>query len=158
MGGAKPAPSPGRPDHIGLTSSEGSATLSPPGGRPAVPYAGAGRAFREEPPVRWAGGRVLDMVRRPLASASQLQAAPSGSGGAGVEFGVEAGVASKGGSATVIAQFERVRSRLAADEILNAPRLGSALKGDPAHRAPSLLSLEQVEAGRVFGIRGGDGV
>ena len=33
-----------------------------------------------------------------------------------------------------------------------------ALKGDVAHRAGSFLSKEQLEAGTVFPLRGGDGV
>ena len=56
------------------------------------------------------------------------------------------------------AQFERLRLQYAADEVLNAPRTGSGLKTDPQHRAASFLSREQLEAGKVFSYRGGDGV
>jgi RHS repeat-associated protein len=61
-------------------------------------------------------------------------------------------------SAGSVFQAERLRSALAADEILNAARSGAALKSDALHRAASFLSRGQLEAGRVFGITGGDGV
>jgi len=68
--------------------------------------------------------------------------------------GVEGGAA----SAHNVVQLERLRASLAAKEITDAERVASGLKDDPMHRAASFLSKQQLEAGRVFGIRGGDGL
>jgi filamentous hemagglutinin len=116
--------------------------LSPPGGRPAVPYAGAGRAFREGAPVRWAGGRVLDMVRKPLTGAAQLRAAAqrlrsgsaaSGSGGRGVESGVGAAVASKGG----------LKSGVPGDDFVPNPTAGAYKR--PSGAGPTAAQKRSVQ-------------
>lgn len=58
-----------------------------------------------------------------------------------------------------VADFERYRSSLAAKEIVNAERTGTALsKSDPGHLAASFIPEEQLAAGRTFSIRGGDKV
>lgn len=45
-----------------------------------------------------------------------------------------------------------------ANQIIIADRIGSGLKGDSSHWAASFLSREQLEAGQIFTVRGGDGV
>ena len=66
--------------------------------------------------------------------------------------------AARRSSPTIAAQIEQLKLQYAAKEILNAERTGSGLKPDSTHRAPSYLSQEQLQAGKVFTIRGGDGV
>ncbi|PRA75463.1 hypothetical protein CQ054_22970, partial [Ochrobactrum sp. MYb29] len=55
------------------------------------------------------------------------------------------------------AQFERQKAAYAAEEIANAIPVGSALKDDPLHRAPSYVLAQIPDRGRVFTIKGGDG-
>ena len=55
-------------------------------------------------------------------------------------------------------QAERLRASYAAQQIVNAERIGSGLKPDATHRAASFVELEQLEAGQAYTFRGGDGV
>ena len=66
---------------------------------------------------------------------------------------------SEGGknSAHNVDQYEKLKSSYAADEIMNAERVRSALKDDPAHRAASFLSKEQLASGKTYSFTGGDG-
>lgn len=58
-----------------------------------------------------------------------------------------------------VADFEKLKATLAADEILDANRVGTALsKSDAAHRSASFLTKEQLAAGKVYNLRGGDGI
>ena len=64
----------------------------------------------------------------------------------------------KGGSgAEDIIQYEKLKSQYAANEIVNAERVGSGLKTDPYHRAASFISEEQLAQGRTFTFTNGDG-
>ncbi|MBE0367038.1 Lcl domain-containing protein [Pseudoalteromonas aurantia] len=64
-----------------------------------------------------------------------------------------------GKGATNVAQFEKYRSLLAANEILAAKRVGSALrKSDKNHLSASFLSKEQLASGKVFPLKGSDNV
>jgi hypothetical protein len=55
-------------------------------------------------------------------------------------------------------QAERLRASLSAQELSTAPRVGSGLKADPFHRATSWVVDDVAQSGRVFPLRGGDGV
>ncbi|WP_349681644.1 DUF637 domain-containing protein [Pseudomonas sp. UBA6562] len=61
------------------------------------------------------------------------------------------------GPASNAALFEKLRAGYSAQEIKNAQPIGSALKDDPLHRAPSYVTEQIPEKGRFFTIRGGDG-
>ncbi len=73
---------------------------------------------------------------------------------------VPGGVAPKtgAGAAHSASQLEKLKLGYLADEIKAATRVGSGLKSDTFHRAASHLSREQLQAGKLFRIRGGDGV
>jgi len=61
--------------------------------------------------------------------------------------------------ASNVAEFEKLRASYAADEIINAERTSTTLtKSDPAHLSGSFLTREQLAAGKVTGIKGGDGI
>jgi len=60
-------------------------------------------------------------------------------------------------SAHNVALFERQRAGYAAQEIKAAEPIGSALKEDPMHRAPSYVVDQIPDRGRVFPLKGGDG-
>ncbi len=55
-------------------------------------------------------------------------------------------------------QNERLRASLSAQELAAAPRVGSGLKPDSSHRAASFVVDDVAQSGRVFNLRGGDGV
>ena len=72
--------------------------------------------------------------------------------------GIVGGLASTAKSA---AQMEKLRSSLAAKELSSratSTRAGSALKADPSHRSASFISQSQLEKGKTFTFKGGDGV
>jgi intein/homing endonuclease len=56
------------------------------------------------------------------------------------------------------ADLARYRAALSQQEIEGAPRIGSALKSDPMHRAPTFVIGQIGDDATVFGITGGDGV
>lgn len=60
-------------------------------------------------------------------------------------------------AATLLAK-EAAATKAVAQKILTAERIGKALKSDVGHRAASFASLEQLAAGKVFALKGGDGV
>lgn len=53
---------------------------------------------------------------------------------------------------------ERFRASLSAQELATASRVGSGLKADSLHRAGSFVVDDVAQSGRVFALRGGDGV
>ncbi len=64
----------------------------------------------------------------------------------------------EGEYASSAAQAQKLKSALAAQEILDADRRGSGLKPDTEHRAASFATQDQLEDGKVFTIAGRDGV
>lgn len=56
-----------------------------------------------------------------------------------------------------VIQYEKLKSSYAANEIVNADRVGSGLKSDPYHRAASFVPEEQLANGRTFEFTNGDG-
>jgi hypothetical protein len=56
-----------------------------------------------------------------------------------------------------VIEFERLRAQYAEREITSATPVGSALKGDPYHRAASFFVEEIPASGRVFQIPSGSG-
>ncbi|MBP2153428.1 VENN motif pre-toxin domain-containing protein [Erwinia rhapontici] len=59
---------------------------------------------------------------------------------------------------TLLIEQEKKTLSQTAEKILTYNRTGSGLKADPSHRSSSFLSKEQLEAGKVFTIVGGDGI
>ena len=57
-----------------------------------------------------------------------------------------------------VVQYDKLKASYASDEIVNANRVGSGLKGDPYHRSASFLSREQLANGKVTSFRGEDGI
>jgi len=68
---------------------------------------------------------------------------------------VNPGAASSARSAL---QAERLKASLSAQELAAARRVGNGLKSDPLHRAGSFVVDDVAQSGRVFPLRGGDGV
>ena len=60
--------------------------------------------------------------------------------------------------ATNIVDFEKLRASLAVDEIKGAKVIGSAMKDDVIHRSASFAVNAAAKDGRVFALRGGDGI
>lgn len=126
-------------------------------------------------------GNVSDAVKQSYIDridrmeAEYQRAGASGSFNAGVEGGKlvtdiagllagGAGVA-KGGvllTEKVVAKttgiVETTLKSSVVNKILEADRIGSGLKPDPTHRGASYLSREQLMSGKVFTIKGGDGI
>lgn len=48
--------------------------------------------------------------------------------------------------------------KVLAEQLIQAKRVGSALKDDSFHRSASFVSCEQLQEGRAFALKGGDGV
>jgi hypothetical protein len=60
------------------------------------------------------------------------------------------------GSPSNVVLFERLKADLAAQELGSFTPVGSALKDDPLHRAPSYVIDQIPENARFFSVRGGD--
>jgi hypothetical protein len=58
----------------------------------------------------------------------------------------------------LITAFERLKAAYAEAEIKEAQATGSALKIDALHRVPSFVVDGIAEKGRMFSIKGGDGI
>ena len=76
----------------------------------------------------------------------------------GAYNGSRGGNSNSVGNPRNIVQLEKHKAKLAVEEAKKAKPVGSALKDDPAHRSASFMLDKAAEEGRVFSVRGGDGV